>query len=162
MEKFIKDQQQAKLQYTAPDRHCHQAEKAVQTYKAMFKSGLASLPKQFPIAYWFRLLDQTDISVNIVRPSRQNSLLLAGAAMEGELHFDATPLAPPGSEMMMHQNQRGEAALDPMQKGLVLGALLEPLQDFPWHPVVHRRREAVGHSQVSAPRNWNSGDNTSG
>ena len=23
--------------------------------------------------------------------------------MEGELHFDATPIAPPGSEMLMHQ-----------------------------------------------------------
>ena len=118
MEKFIKDQQQAKLQYTAPDRHCHQAEKAVQTYKAMFKSGLASLPKQFPIAYWFRLLDQTDISVNIVRPSRQNSLLLAGAAMEGELHFDATPLAPPGSEMMMHQKPARRSRFGPNAKRL--------------------------------------------
>ena len=56
VEEFIKDGQQTKLQYTAPDRHYHPAEKAVQTYKAMFKSIVASLSKQFPIAYWCRLL----------------------------------------------------------------------------------------------------------
>ena len=26
------------------------------------------------------------------------------AAMEEEFHFDATPIAPPGSEMLMHKN----------------------------------------------------------
>ena len=31
VEDFVTGQQQAKLQYTAPDRHCHPAEKAVQT-----------------------------------------------------------------------------------------------------------------------------------
>ena len=55
VEEFIKDQQRAKLQYTAPDRHCQPAEKAVQPYKATFKYILAYLPKQFPIAYWCRL-----------------------------------------------------------------------------------------------------------
>ena len=103
VEDFILSQQKTRLQYTAPDRHCHSAEKGVQTYKATFKSILASLPKQFPIAYWCRLLTQTDLSVNIVRPNRQNPLLSAWASMEGELHFDATPVAPPGSEMLMHQ-----------------------------------------------------------
>ena len=33
----------------------------------------------------------------------RNPLLSACAAMEGELHFDAIPIAPPGSEMLMHQ-----------------------------------------------------------
>ena len=75
----------------------------MQTYKAAFKSILTSLPKKFSIAYWCRLLTQTDLSVNIVRPCRQNPLLSVWAAMEGELHFDATPVALPGSEMLMHQ-----------------------------------------------------------
>ena len=116
VEDFIKEQQQAKLQYTAPDRHCHPAEKAVQTYKATFKSILASLPKQFPIAYWCRLLEQTDRSVNIVRPCRQNPLLSTWAAMEDKLHFDATPLAPPGSEMMMHQKPARRSTFGPNAK----------------------------------------------
>ena len=67
VEEFIKDVQQTKLQYTAPDRHCHPAEKAVQTYKAA----------QFQIAYWCRLLTQMNLRVNIVRSCRQNPLLSA-------------------------------------------------------------------------------------
>ena len=39
-----------------------------------------------------------------MRKCRQNPLLSAWAAVEGEFHFDATPIAPPGSEMLMHNN----------------------------------------------------------
>ena len=102
-EDFIVGQQQTTLQYTALDRHCDPAEKAVKTYKATFKSILASLPKNFPIAYWCHLLPQTDLGVNIVRLNRQNPLLSAWAAMEGKVHFGSTPISPPGSEMLMHQ-----------------------------------------------------------
>ena len=65
---------------------------------------MASLPPTFPIAYWCRLLPQIDFSVNIVRKCRQNPVLSAWAAMEGEFHFNATPITPPGSEMLMHKN----------------------------------------------------------
>ena len=62
----------------------------------------------FPIAYWCRLLPNIDFSFNIYRACRQNPLLSAWAALEGEYHFDATPIALPGSEMVMNEkpNQR--------------------------------------------------------
>ena len=84
------------------------AERAIQTWKSCMKSTLASLPPNFPIAYWCRLCKKVDFSINIVQKCRQNPLLSAWAAMEGEYHFDATPIAPPGSEMMLHDkpNQR--------------------------------------------------------
>ena len=124
-------EQKTALQYTAPDRHCHPAEKAVQTYKATFKSVIASLPKNFPIAYWCHLLPQTDLSVNIVRPNRQNPLLSAWAAMEGEFHFDATPIAPPGSEMLMHQKpaRRNIFGLN-VKKAWYLGPCLNHYRTF--------------------------------
>ena len=65
---------------------------------------MASLPPTFPITYWCRLIPQIYFSVNIVKKCRQNPLLSAWAAMEGEFHFNATPIAPPGSEMLMHEN----------------------------------------------------------
>ena len=103
VEAFISEQQ-AEIQYTPPDMHrSNPAERAIQTWKSCMKSTLASLPPKFPIGYWCRLLDQVDFSVNIVRPCRMNPLLSAWAAMEGEYHFDATPIAPPGSEMLMHE-----------------------------------------------------------
>ena len=36
-----------------------------------------------------------------MRPFRQNPKLSAWAGMEGEYHFNATPIAPPGSAMLM-------------------------------------------------------------
>ena len=65
---------------------------------------MESLPPTFPISYWCRLLPQIYFSVNIVRKCRQKPLLSACAAMEGEFHFDVTPISPPGSEMLMHEN----------------------------------------------------------
>ena len=102
VEDFIKEQN-AEVQHAAPESHCAPAEKAVQTYKSCFKSVIASVPKEFPMGLWCRLLEQTDLGVNIVRPYRQNPRLSAWAAMEGEYHFHATPIAPPGSKMLMYQ-----------------------------------------------------------
>ena len=103
----------------------------MQTYKATFKFILASLPKNFPIAYWCRLLLQTDLSVNIVRPNHQNPLPSAWAAMEGELHFDSTPIAPPDSEMPMHQKpaRRSSFGLN-VKKAWYLGPCLSHYRTF--------------------------------
>ena len=83
-------------------RHCAPAEKAVQTYKSVFKSVTASLPANFPISYWCHLIPQIDLAVNIVRPHRMNPKLSAWCATEGEFHFSSTPIAPPGTEMLMY------------------------------------------------------------
>ena len=100
VEAFITSQQ-TNLQYAAPGRHCKPDERAVQTYKSCFKSTTASLPPDFPISYCCRLMEQCDLTVNIVRPYRMNPKLSAWAACEGEFFFDSTPIAPPGSAMLM-------------------------------------------------------------
>merc|ERR1711966_268828 len=105
VEEFI-ESQNARVQYSAPGSHCPAAEKAVQTYKSCFKSTTASLPNKFPIGYWCRLCEQVDLSVNIVRACRQNPRLSAWAACEGDFHFDSTPIAPPGTELLMHDKNR--------------------------------------------------------
>ena len=80
------------------------AEQLTQKYKSCIKPTVTSLPLTFPIAYLCRLIPQVDFSVNVVRKCRQNPLLSAWAKMEGEYHFDATSVAPPGSEILMHEN----------------------------------------------------------
>ena len=54
VEDFIQLQQTG-LQYAQLGRNCRPAEKAVQTYKACFKSTTASFPPEFPIFHWCRL-----------------------------------------------------------------------------------------------------------
>ena len=107
--KYVEDfiaSQNTQQQYTPPDLHrTNTDERALQTYKSCVKSTMASLTPTFPIAYWCRLIPQKDSSVNIVRKCRQNPLLSAWAAMEEEFHFNATPIAPPGPGMLMHEKK---------------------------------------------------------
>ena len=79
------------------------AERAVETYKACFKSVIYTLPKEFPMGLWCRLLLQIELGVNIVKACRMNPLLSAWAVMNGEYHFHAMPMAPPGPKMMINQ-----------------------------------------------------------
>ena len=67
------------------------------------KYTTASLSEAFPIDNWCSLLPQIELGVNIVRPCRRNPRLSAWAATEGEIHFDLTPIAPSGTEMLMHE-----------------------------------------------------------
>ena len=105
---FVEDQK-ATIQCTPPDMHRQNAaEKALQTWKMHFKSGLASLPAQFPISHWCKLVPQANLTLNMLCPCRTNSNLSAYEAIKGSFSFDATPLAPPGTKTYIHikPNQR--------------------------------------------------------
>eukprot|EP00957_Ditylum_brightwellii_P092490 7042967-Ditylum_brightwellii.AAC.1 len=73
------------------------AEKAIQTWKNHFIAGLASLPSDFPITHWCRLITQANLTLNILRPCHQNPALSVQEAMHGTFHFKATLMAPPGT-----------------------------------------------------------------
>ncbi len=86
-----------------PDIHqTNSAKQAIRTWKNHFTAGIASLPKTFPIANWCRLMNQFNYTINMHYPCRQNPLLLALEAMEGSFLFNATPMAPPGMEVLIH------------------------------------------------------------
>ena len=99
---FVKSQN-VTYQLTPPEMHrTNPAEKAVQTWKNHFIAGLASLPQNFPIALWCHLIEQANITLNLLRPCRQNPALSAQAALNGCFNFDATPMAPPGTKALAH------------------------------------------------------------
>ncbi len=102
VEEFI-DSQHTTLQYTPPDIHrTNSTERAIRTWKNHFSTGIASLPKSFPIANWCHLTNQCDYTINMLRPCCQNPLLSAFKAMEGSFSFDATPMAPPVTKVLIH------------------------------------------------------------
>jgi hypothetical protein len=102
VEAFI-ESQHTTLQYTPPDiNQTNSAKRAIQTWKNHFTARIASLPKMFPIANWCRLTNQCNYTVNMLRPCCQNPALSAFEAMEGSFSFDATPMAPPGTEVLVH------------------------------------------------------------
>ena len=88
------------VEYQLVPPHIHRrnsAERAIQTFKYHFIAGLASTDPNFPLSNWCRLLPQTELTLNLLRPSRLNPKLSAYAQLEGAFDFNRTPLAPPGT-----------------------------------------------------------------
>ena len=65
-------------------------------------AGLASIDPNYPIHEWDRLLPQAEITVNLLRTSRLNPNLSAYALLNGNFDFNRTPMAPPGTKVVMH------------------------------------------------------------
>jgi hypothetical protein len=85
--------------------HSHRrnaAERAIQTWKNHFSSGLATCDPKFPLTEWDLLMQQADITLNLLRSSRRQPQLSAYACINGAFDFNQTPLAPPGTRVIVH------------------------------------------------------------
>ena len=94
------------IKYELVPPHIHRrnaAERAIRTFKNHFIAGLASLDPNFPMAQWDRLLDQAVLTINHLRNARANPNLSAHAYLHGVFDFARTPLAPPGTRVLIHE-----------------------------------------------------------
>ena len=85
--------------------HLHQrnaAERAIQTFKNHFISGMVSTHKYPPLHFWCRILPQAIVTLNLLRPSRINPTLSTHAQLHGMFDFNSTPFAPPGTKVIVH------------------------------------------------------------
>ena len=57
----------------------------------------------FPLHLWCRLLDQAELTLNMLCTSRINPNLSAHEQLHGIHNFNATPLAPPGTKCIAHE-----------------------------------------------------------
>lgn len=101
-----------KIQYQLVPPHVkrrNMAERAIQIWKDHFLSGMATLPPDFPIAEYDRLVFQANLTLNLLRNARLNPKLSSWAFLFGSFDFNATPLAPPGTKVVFHNkpSQRG-------------------------------------------------------
>ena len=78
------------------------AEQAIQTFKNHFIAGLASVNKNFPIHLWCRLLPHCLLTLNLLHTSIINAKLSAYDQLHGAFDFNRTPLAPPGTKIIIH------------------------------------------------------------
>ena len=104
-----------KLNYQLVPPHNHRAnaaERAIQSFKNHFKAGLASLDPDFPIAEWDRLLTQAFLTLNLLRTASTNPQLSAHASLFGQFDFNATPLAPPGTKVIVHAKPGNRGSWD--------------------------------------------------
>ena len=94
-----------KLQYQLTPPHMHRinaAERAICTFKNHFIAGLATIDNKYPIREWDRLLPQSELTLNLLRKSRTHPHLSAYALLYGTFDFNRTPLAPPGTKVIIH------------------------------------------------------------
>ena len=119
--------EQTEYQLTPPHIHRRNAaERAIRTFKNHFISGLCSVDKNFPLHLWCCLLDQVELTLNMLRTSQINPNLSAHEQLHGIHDFNGTPLAPPGTKCIAHEkaSQRGTWAPHG-QHGWYVGAALE-------------------------------------
>ena len=68
------------------EAHSHEvnaAERAIQTIKNHLIAGLCTVHKAFPIQLWCELLQQCEITLNLLGASRRNPKLSAYVILEG-------------------------------------------------------------------------------
>jgi hypothetical protein len=117
--------QQIDFQLAPPDNHRRNAaERAIQTFKKHFKACLAGTDPNFPIYLWPELLPQAELTLNLLRSSRLNPKLSAYAHLEGNFDFNRTPLAPPGTKIVVHDKHHKTWALHGLS-GWYLGPAID-------------------------------------
>jgi hypothetical protein len=97
------------VNYQLVPPHLHRrnsAERAIQTCKAHFIAGLCSTDPNYPAAEWDRLIPQAELTLNLLRSCRFNPKLSAYAALNGFFNFNATPLVPPVTKVLLQKKTR--------------------------------------------------------
>ena len=102
--KTMFDNENVTYQLVPPHIHRRNAaERAIRTYKNHLIAGLYTCDPNFPFREWDRLLPQCDITINLLRSARRNPSLSAYAALLGNFDLNRTPMAPPGTKVIIHE-----------------------------------------------------------
>jgi hypothetical protein len=80
------------------------AERGIRTWKNHFVAGLCTVHESFPLYLWDKLIQQAKLTLNLLSSSRMNPKLLAWEQLYGVFDYNATPLGPPGTRILVHDN----------------------------------------------------------
>jgi hypothetical protein len=116
------------VEYKIVPPHCHRhdaAEWDIHTFKEHFVSGLASVDPDFQLHLWDRLLPQAEMTLNLLRKSRQHPQLSAAAHYHDMVDYNKTAFAPPGCKIIAHENSSQRRTWAPHgQHGYSLGTAM--------------------------------------
>jgi hypothetical protein len=107
-------QEDIDFQLTPPGMHRRNtAERAIRTFKNHLIAGFATTDKQFPMKLWAYIVEQAQITLNLLRKSRLHPQLSAYAALFGQFDFNKTPMAPPGTKVIVHEKPKNRGTWAP-------------------------------------------------
>ena len=140
--KTLNKENQIEHQLVPPHMRCRNAvEQAVQTWKNHLLAGPRSTGSQFPARQWDCSIAQATLMLNLLCPSRCDPKVSACSALEGTFDFNKTPMAPPGTKVIVHKKT----------------AML--LMGPPWHRVMERRERCSALTNATqAERTSDTGD----
>ena len=78
------------------------AEWAIRNLKEHFIEVPSSTHKDFPLHIWCRLLPHASFTLNLLWKSRMNPKKSWYAQIHRKFNYNATPLAPPGTQVIVH------------------------------------------------------------
>jgi hypothetical protein len=95
-----------KWQFVEPNNHrVNAAERAIQTFKNHFISGLCSTDSNWPLQLWDTMTEQAIITLNLLRTSRIDPSKSAYHQLHGRRYdWNAYPLAPPGTKAVIYES----------------------------------------------------------
>jgi hypothetical protein len=106
--------EQVDYQLVPPQVHQRNAaEREIRTWKNHLISGICSTDTNFPLHLWDRLLEQATITLNLLRPACRNTNMSAHQMLNGTFDYNRTPLAPPGTKILIHEKPNQWRSWDP-------------------------------------------------
>jgi hypothetical protein len=94
--------EQCEWQFVEPNNHrVNAAERAIQTFKTHFISGLCTTDRDFPLQLWDQLAEQAQDTLNLLRTSRHDPTKSAYEELNGPYDFNKWPMAPPGTKAII-------------------------------------------------------------
>ena len=104
---FLTKESGINVQYYPPgDHRANPAERHIQTVKAHITSMLATCHPEFPHQLWDKLIPFAEIQLNLLRPFGPDPSISAYEGIIGKFNFNAHPLHPAGSRVMVHEPNR--------------------------------------------------------
>jgi hypothetical protein len=102
-------------QFVEPNNHrVNAAERAIQTFKIHFISGLCTTDKAFPLQLWDEMTEQAQDTLNLLRPSRHDPTKSAYEQLNGRYDFNKWPIpSPPGTKAVIWENPNAHGAWGP-------------------------------------------------
>ena len=105
------------FQLSSPGMHHRNiAEQAISTFKYHFIVLLWSTDPDFPMQNCYCLVEQADITLNLLRPWSMNPKLSAYYQLNGTFDYIRTPMAPPGTRTLVHDKPHNRVTWVPHRK----------------------------------------------
>jgi hypothetical protein len=101
---LIKTKLNLQLEVAPPHNHrTNRAERAIRTFKNHFISILCTASPSFPLEAWDELIPQCELTLNLLRPSRQHPTQSSWHHLHGPFDYNKHPLAPAGTAVLIHE-----------------------------------------------------------